>query len=140
MFLLSLFYIFGLTFIFNPILSTNSDSIVIENGFVTCYSDRLVIHFYYFPFGDKTIQYNNINSCELLRNEDLSLFKTKSWGMAFSFVWWPLDIHRLWREYYIIIDANQWLKIGLTMNDNDTLKVYQLIKQKMILTSLENEI
>ncbi len=139
MFTLFLLYVFGFTFIFDPILSTDSNSILIENGFVTCYSDRLVIHFYYFPFGDKTIRYDNINSCELLRHEDLSFFQTKSWGMAFSSVWWPSDMRRQWREYYIILSANRWPEIGLTMNDYDTLRVYNLIRQKMTYTSLEDE-
>jgi hypothetical protein len=75
----------------------------------------------------------------MLGSKDLSFYQVKTWGMALSPVWWPLDIRRSWREYYIIIDANQWPKIGLTMNDNDTIKVYQLIKKKMTLTSLDTE-
>lgn len=61
MFMLFLFYIF----IINPVLSTKTaddfDSILIENDFVTCYTDRLVIHLYYFPFSKKTIKYNDIH-------------------------------------------------------------------------------
>ena len=107
-----------------------SDYPVISNNFVTCYSDRLAIHWYYFPFGNKTIKYKDIKSCELLRMHDLSTLKIKIWGMALSPIWWPCDWRRHFREYYILLDTNQWPKIGITMNDNDIINVYKLIKQK----------
>ncbi|CAF1343078.1 unnamed protein product [Adineta steineri] len=132
-----LLYIFGLIFLIEPTLCTvsvdDSNTILISNGFVTCYSDHLVIHFYYFPFGDKTIKYKNIRSCELLSSNDLNFFETKSWGMAFSNIWWHLDIRRQWRSHYIVLNANQWPKIGVTMNDDDTITVYNIIKKKMII-------
>ena len=122
----SVFAIFTLIFI------GISSEILFKNDFITCYDDRLVIRFYYFPYGDKTIEYKNIRSCRLLNEDDLNFFQMKSWGMAFSSIWWPLDLHRSWRKYFIIIDVNQWPKIGLTMNDNQTLEVYQLIKEKLM--------
>ena len=98
MYTLCLFYTFCLIFIVEPIFSikniADSDPILIQNGFVTCYTDRLVIHLYYFPFGAKTIEYNHIRSCELLRRDNLSFFETKCWGMAFSPIWWHLDSRR----------------------------------------------
>src|SRR5947209_6241557 len=108
-----------------------SEHPIISNSFVTCYSDRLVINLYYFPFGNKTIKYSDIQSCELLRMSDLSVFKRKIWGMAFSPVWWHPDMRRHFREYYIILDTNQWPKIGITMDDNDIINVYKLIKQNI---------
>jgi len=145
MFTSFLFYIFSFTFIIgDSILNTenvtDSDSILIQNSFVTCYINHFVIHLYYFPYGYKTIKYSDIRSCELLRNDDLNLFQTKCWGMALSPVWWHADLRREWREYLIILDANQWPKIGLTMDDHDTIKVYKLIKQKMGLTLLDEEL
>ena len=128
------FYIFGLVFFVASIASTKNlqdDTVLIQNEFVTCYSDRLRVHSYYFPVGDKTIRYEDIQSCELLRHEQLNFFQMKCWGMAFSPIWWPLDWLRQWREYYLIIEANQWPKIGITMNDRDIVDVYGLIKQKM---------
>lgn len=107
-----------------------SEEILLKNDFVTCYDDRLVIRFYYFPYGDKTIEYKNIKSCRLVDEKDLNFFQTKTWGMAFSSIWWPLDLQRSWRKYLIIIDANQWPRIGLTMNDDQTLEVYKLIQAK----------
>jgi hypothetical protein len=106
---------------------------------VTCYSDRLVVHLYYFPFGGKTIKYRDIRSCKLFRQNDLNFFETKCWGMALSPVWWHMDFHRPWRKYYIILDANQWPKIGITMNDDDTIKVYNLIKKKIALILSEKK-
>ncbi|CAF1290760.1 unnamed protein product [Rotaria sordida] len=112
-------------------LTTTSKDPIISNSFVTCYPDRLVIHLYYFPYGNKTIKYTDIQSCELLRIADLSILKRKMWGMALSSVWWHADFHRHWREYYILLDTNQWLKIGITMNDDDIINVYKLIKEKI---------
>lgn len=121
---LRIFSVITLILIFHSI----DGEILFQNGFVTCYSDRLVIPFYYFPYGDKTIEYKNIRSCDLLDAKQLSFFEVKSWGMAFSSIWWPLDIRRQWRKYYIVIDANQWPRIGLTMDDEQIHQVYKLIK------------
>jgi hypothetical protein len=104
---------------------------LISNGYVTCYSDYLVIHWYYFPFGNKKVKYSNIRSCEFHSTEDMDIFSFKHWGMALSPVWWHCDMSRLSRKYYIILDANQWPFIGLTMDDNDIVNVYNLIRQKI---------
>jgi hypothetical protein len=102
-----------------------------SNGFVTCYPDYLVIHLYYFPFGNKKVKYSNIVSCEFHQSNDMDIFSFKHWGMALSPIWWHCDMRRLSRKYYILLDANQWPKIGLTMDDNDITNVYNLIRQKM---------
>ena len=44
-----------------------------------------------------------------------------------------MDIHRYSREFYIILDTNNWLKIGITMDDNDIIHVFNLIKQRIYL-------
>ncbi|CAF3599604.1 unnamed protein product [Rotaria socialis] len=101
-----------------------------SNKYVTCYSDRLVIHQYYFPIGDKTIKYSDIHSCDLLSMKELGFFNSKTWGMGLSPIWWHADFHRHSREHYILLDTRSWPKIGVTMDDNDTPIVYKLIKEK----------
>ena len=108
-----------------------SEEPIISNNFVKCYSDRLVIDLYYFPYGNKTVKYKDIRSCQLLKMSDLNIFKRKLWGMAFSPVWWHSDLRRLSREYYILLDANQWPQIGLTMDDEDILDVYQFLQKQI---------
>ncbi len=108
-----------------------SERILVSNNFVKCYSTRLVIDLYYFPYGDKTIKYKDIKSCKLLKMADLGIFKSKTWGMGLSSIWWPSDIRRLGRKYYIILDINKWPRIGLTMDDDEIVDVYQLIQQKI---------
>ena len=105
---------------------------LISNGFVTCYSDYFVIHLYYFPFGNKKVKYSNIRSCELRSTDGLDVFNHKLWGMALSPVWWHCDMKRFGRKQYILLNANQWPQIGLTMDDADLLDVYDLIKKKML--------
>lgn len=104
---------------------------LIKNGFVTCYSDYLRIHLYYFPYGDKKVKYSEIRSCELLSMDELGIFSSKLWGMALTPVWWHCDMKRSGRKNYIILDVNKWPKIGLTMDDDDTIRVYHLIREKM---------
>ena len=110
---------------------SESERAILSNNFVKCCSDHLVIDLYYFPYGDKTVKYEDIRSCQLLHLKDLSIWKLKTWGMGFSSVWWPSDIRRLSRKYYIILDTNVWPRIGLTMDDKDILDVYEFIQQKI---------
>jgi hypothetical protein len=111
----------------------DSDRPLMSNGFVTCYSDYLRVHLYYFPFGSKKIKYSSIRSCDFRSTNDIGMFEYKLWGMSLSPIWWHCDMNRLGRKYYILLDASQWPQIGLTMDDNDTIQVYNLIKQKMSL-------
>lgn len=111
--------------------NAHADEILMRNDFVTCYSDRLVVHFYYFPFGEKTIRYDDIQSYELRRLDQMNFLQVKCWGMAMSPIWWHLDIRREWREHFLLVDAGQWPKIGITMDDKDIAKVYDLIKHRM---------
>ncbi|UJR29833.1 hypothetical protein I4U23_017376 [Adineta vaga] len=104
---------------------------IYSNNFVTCYSDYFTINLYYFPFGKKKILYKNIRTCDLYSTDDLDIFDYKLWGMTLSPIWWHCDFKRMGRKYYILLDANQWPSIGITMNDNDIAYVYNLIKQKM---------
>jgi hypothetical protein len=70
----------------------------------------------------------------------MDLLSFKHWGMALSPIWWHCDMKRLSRKYFILIDANQWPKIGLTMDDNDTINVFNLIRQKMFVNQSNNSI
>jgi hypothetical protein len=108
-----------------------ANDIIFSNNFVKCYSDHLVIDLYYFPYGDKKVKYNEIHSCQLIPMREMGFLKIKMWGMALSPIWWHSDLHRLSRENCIILDTNHWPKIGLTMDDNDIIIVYKLIKDKM---------
>ncbi|CAF1679929.1 unnamed protein product [Adineta ricciae] len=59
------------------------------------------------------------------------MFSYKLWGMSLTPIWWHCDWKRLGRKFYILIDANQWPSIGITMDDKDITTVYNLIKQQM---------
>ncbi len=110
----------------------DSEGPLIKNSFVTCYSDYIRIHLYYFPFGNKKVKYCEILSCELRSMDELGVFGSKMWGMSLTPIWWHCDMNRLGRENYILLNVNRWPSIGLTMDDVDTIRVYGLIKQKMI--------
>lgn len=109
----------------------DSNRPLISNGFVTCYSDHLRINLYYFPYGNKKVKYSDIRTCELRSMDELGLFACKLWGMSLTPVWWHSDMKRYGRKNYILLDANQWPFIGLTMADDDTIRVFNLIRQKM---------
>lgn len=112
-------------------IPSDSETTILSNSYITCYSDHLVIHWYYFPFGSKTIKYNFIHSCDLLALEDLSFAAKKLWGMSLSPIWWPADFYRYSRKYYLLLSTNSWPKIGLTMDDNDIQLVYTLIEKNI---------
>jgi hypothetical protein len=109
----------------------DSNTILFSNGFVKCYLDRLVIRLYYFPYGNKTVHYDKIQSCDLLEMCNLGFAESKFWGMSLSPIWWHCDCSRYSRRYYILLDAGHWPKIGLTMDDDDIVKVYQILKDKI---------
>ena len=123
-------------------MKTNIDTNapLLSNGFVTCYSDYFLIHWYYFPFGTKKVKYSDIRSCDLNSTDNMDIFGFKHWGMALTPIWWHCDMKRLGRKYYLLIDANQWPKIGLTMDDDDLVKVCDLIRQKMFNYRSKNSI
>ena len=121
---------------------SKSEPAVISNDSVTCYSDRLVIHLYYFPYGSKTIKYEDIRSCQLLPLRRLNRLKYKKWGMGLSPIWWHSDVQRYYRNYYLLLDTNHWPYIGVTMDDKDILNVFELIQsgaQSKFLSGLVNE-
>ncbi|CAF0985710.1 unnamed protein product [Adineta ricciae] len=107
---------------------SKSEPVIISNDSVTCYADRLVIHLYYFPYGSKTIKYEDIRSCQLLPLRRLNRLKYKKWGMGLSPIWWHSDVQRYYRNYYLLLDTNHWPYIGVTMDDKDILNVFELIQ------------
>src|SRR5689334_15926225 len=117
----------------------DSDTIIFSNDFVKCYSDYFVICLYYFPFGSKIVHYDKIQSCELLEMHDLGCGSSKLWGMSLSPIWWHCDFSRYSRRYYILLDANQWPKIGLTMDDDDAVKVYNILENKIGMNPLPKD-
>ncbi|CAF1289255.1 unnamed protein product [Rotaria sordida] len=70
---------------------------------------------------------------------DLSFSKSKLWGMALAPIWWHCDFSRYSRRYYILLNANQWPQIGLTMDDDDIVKVYKILKNKMDMNPLPKQ-
>lgn len=66
----------------------NPDQPLIKNSYVTCYSDYICIHWYYFPFGNKKVKYCEIQLCELRSVNDLGVFSSKHWGMSLTPVWY----------------------------------------------------
>jgi len=115
-----------------------SDDVLISNSFVKCYSNHLVIHLYYFPYGNKKVKYSDISSCQLIPMREMGFTEVKLWGMGLSPIWWHSDMHRNGREYCIILNTNHWPKIGLTMDDKDIINVYHLIKQKIDFNQSKN--
>lgn len=68
---------------------------------------------------------------EIARKNYFNFFQIKCWEIASSSIWLHLDMDRDWCQYFIFVDANHWAKIDLTMNDNDTLKVYHLLEKHL---------
>jgi hypothetical protein len=104
---------------------------IFSNGFVTCFQDFMFIHWYYFPFGKKRVNYSDIRTCELRPIAEESLLGIKTWGMALTPIWWHCDSKRFSRQNYVRMNVNQWPDIGLTMDDRELEQVYYLIRKQM---------
>ena len=64
-----------------------------EDEYVRLDAASVTLKMYYFPFGgDNTISRDSIQNIRTLVNP--SFFETKTWGMAFSTVWWAFG----WKE------------------------------------------
>lgn len=49
---------------------------------------------YYLPIGDKFIPWNEIDAITFLPASAIPFYEKKSWGMAWSSVWWGCDMDR----------------------------------------------
>ena len=88
-----------------------------------------MVKWYYFPIAtNKRISYDKIIGIEAGNVPDLG-FDKKTWGMALSPVWWPCDLERTFRDFYIILRLNSWPDCGLTLPADRHAKVLNILQK-----------
>lgn len=80
---------------------------IIKNEYFTLSSDKLIIAWYYFPFGSKTIRLEDIEYF-VADHGNLESLQYKAWGMALSSIWWALGRRGL---FYGTSNSNLIIKV-----------------------------
>lgn len=95
---------------------------IYHDGRIVCGSDELRIHFYYFPFGTKTVPYAQIEG--LQRVEITSLFsgKWRLWGTGNPRYWANLDAKRPKKKAGFVVDFGRKVSPIVTPDDPDAFE------------------
>ncbi|CAF1284186.1 unnamed protein product [Didymodactylos carnosus] len=118
---------------------------VYTNPYISCYNDRLVVHNYDYPQGDKTLKYHEIHSCKFRLLKQLNFLEVKMIGMGFSYsstlqkqlIWWPRDLQRhssTKRKHCLILylKGNPYPnRIGVTMSEDQIEQIYEFIQNNL---------
>jgi hypothetical protein len=73
-------------------MTSKQRQVLFKDSNCTVYKDSITIHLYYFPFGDKHIDFSSIQHISTGEQEGLSPIEMKGWGMGLSDVWWSADL------------------------------------------------
>jgi hypothetical protein len=83
-----------------------------RDDYIECDRHGLTIHWYYFPFGDKRIEYTTIRHFETV---ELGVEgKWRIWGMGLVPHWFHLDPRRPQKSTGILIDDGHPIKVVIT--------------------------
>lgn len=113
-----------------------------KNGIA--YSDKLVeishdsilVRDYYYPFGDKRVEFKDIESI-VVQNPSLSSGKYRYYGTGDFRTWFPPDNRSSRDRIFIIKLWGKWWRIGLTVEDSQA--VLDLFRDKCSLVDLSSE-
>ncbi|KCV70929.1 hypothetical protein, variant [Fonticula alba] len=123
-------------------MSHSADVPLHSDEFVTLYRDRLVVHWYYFPFaGDKVVPLDQVRRVHtgyfagatpprylpspeaaaksgVYGGKVLDMWDWKHWGMALNFdTWWSCDLGRDGKDNWIAIELDDThVKVGFAVD------------------------
>jgi hypothetical protein len=104
-------------------------AVLYEDGYVTLTDTHIEIKWYYIPWRSKKISYREIASFGTAPDYGLSIFGVKTWGMAFSTVWWslgPIGRECFMDDQLVIEIKNHKIKSGFT--SKNTAKVLEILQ------------
>ena len=94
---------------------------VYVDGSIECGPDRLRIHWYYFPWGTKSIAYSSIRGVRRVNIRALS-GRGRIWGTANPRYWASLDTARPKKTAGLILDVGQFVKPFITPSHIDEVE------------------
>src|SRR5664280_954528 len=94
---------------------------VYVDGSIECSPDRLRIHWYYFPWGTKSIAYSSIRG---VRRVDIGALSGRGriWGTANPRYWANLDAARPKKTAGLILDVGGFVKPFITPSHIDEVE------------------
>jgi hypothetical protein len=104
-------------------------TVLYEDGYVALTETHIEIKWYYLPWSSKRISYREIASFGTAPDYGLNILGVKTWGMAFSTVWWslgPLGRACFMNEQLVIEVKNQKIKSGFT--SKNTVRVLEILQ------------
>lgn len=110
---------------------THDDTeIAYSDNWLTLRTDnKLIIHHYYLPSPNRTLDISRIESITPVSLLNLSRWEFKEWGAGPTFIMWPMDWSRKtfsWngpsqhvRDHSLLIRTSEgvWKKVGVTCED-----------------------
>jgi len=103
------------------------NSILYSDKLVEIYDDSILVRDYYYPFGDKRVHYEDIESI-VVQKPTLKSGKYTYYGTGDFRTWFPPDNRTSRDKIFIIKIKKKWWRIGLTVENSAT--VLNLLKTK----------
>lgn len=94
--------------------------ILYEDKYCKLTNSQLNIKWYYFPFGTKTLNYDEIKSFGRATDFDIGILSVKAWGMSLAPIWWALGpmgrVSNLGNEIILTVRGSS-IKCGFSSMD-----------------------
>jgi len=107
-----------------------SDKLIEING------DSILVRDYYYPFGDKRVHFEDIESI-VVQKPNLKSGKYRYYGSGDFHAWFPPDDRTSRDKIFIIKIKNKWWRIGLTVENSQAFQAVIKDKCSVIDNSLE---
>ncbi len=105
-----------------------------QDKLVELTAEKITFHHYYFPFGDRSVPFKQIESIEVAPST-IMRGRWRIWGTGDIRTWFPLDIKRPVRErIFVAMLRGSSRRIGFTVEDS--AKVEAILKDSGLLHSV----
>ena len=97
-----------------------NNEILYSDKLVEITNDSILVKGYYYPFGDKRVDFNNIESI-IVQKPTLLSGKYRYYGTGDFRTWFPPDIRSSRDKIFTIKIKGKWWRIGLTVENSQTV-------------------
>jgi hypothetical protein len=95
--------------------------VLYRDRWIECTSEALIVHWYYFPFGKKTVPYGRIVGIQEIKIGRLT-GKWRIWGSGDLKHWWHLDPDRPHKDRALVLDVGCSMVPVITPDDVDQVE------------------